>query len=44
MTNPEPAQHASEARETHLLTNNCYRDDAVRNAGQLRDLLAGHAG
>ena len=30
-----------EARETHLLMNNCYRDYAVRNAAQLRDLLAG---
>jgi uncharacterized protein YecE (DUF72 family) len=28
-----------EARETHLLMNNCYRDYAVRNAVQLRDLL-----
>jgi uncharacterized protein YecE (DUF72 family) len=31
---------AEEARETHLLMNNCYRDYAVRNAGELRDLLA----
>jgi len=38
------AEHASEARETHLLSNNCYRDYAVRNAAQLRDLLAQHAG
>jgi uncharacterized protein YecE (DUF72 family) len=38
------AEHASEARETHLLLNNCYRDYAVRNAAQLRDLLARHAG
>lgn len=30
---------ASEARETHLLMNNCYRDYAVRNAAELRDLL-----
>jgi uncharacterized protein YecE (DUF72 family) len=37
------AEHASEARETHLLMNNCYRDYSVRNAGQLRDLLARHA-
>jgi uncharacterized protein YecE (DUF72 family) len=31
---------ASEARETHLLMNNCYRDYSVRNAAELRDLLA----
>jgi uncharacterized protein YecE (DUF72 family) len=30
----------TEAREAHLLMNNCYRDYAVRNAAQLRDLLA----
>ena len=29
-----------EAGETHLLMNNCYRDYGVRNAAQLRDLLA----
>jgi uncharacterized protein YecE (DUF72 family) len=34
------ADHVSEAKETHLLMNNCYRDYAVRNAAQLRDLLA----
>jgi uncharacterized protein YecE (DUF72 family) len=34
------AEVALEARETHLLMNNCYRDYAVRNAAQLRDLLA----
>jgi uncharacterized protein YecE (DUF72 family) len=33
------AELAHEARETHLLMNNCYRDYAVRNAGELRDLL-----
>ena len=32
---------AGHARETHLLMNNCYRDYAVRNAAELRDLLAG---
>ena len=37
---PELAEHAHEARETHLLMNNCYRDYSVRNAGELRDLLA----
>ena len=31
---------AQAVRETHLLMNNCYRDYAVRNAGELRDLLA----
>jgi uncharacterized protein YecE (DUF72 family) len=34
------AEHAEEARETHLLMNNCYRDYAVRNAAELRDILA----
>jgi uncharacterized protein YecE (DUF72 family) len=38
------AEHAAEARETHLLMNNCYRDYSVRNAAQLRDLLARYAG
>jgi uncharacterized protein YecE (DUF72 family) len=37
-------EHSSEARETHLLMNNCYRDYAVRNAAQLRELLARYAG
>ena len=31
---------AGEARESHLLMNNCYRDYGVSNAAQLRDLLA----
>ena len=30
---------AAEARETHVLMNNCYRDFAVRNARELGDLL-----
>ena len=34
------AEHAEEARETHLLMNNCYRDYAVRNAAELREILA----
>jgi uncharacterized protein YecE (DUF72 family) len=34
------AELAPEAREAHLLMNNCYRDYAVRNADELRDLLA----
>jgi uncharacterized protein YecE (DUF72 family) len=38
------AEHASEARETHLLMNNCYSNYAVRNAAELRDLLAGYSG
>jgi uncharacterized protein YecE (DUF72 family) len=33
------AEVAEEARESHLLMNNCYRDYGVRNAAQLRDLL-----
>jgi uncharacterized protein YecE (DUF72 family) len=37
---PPIAEHAREARETHLLMNNCYRDYSVRNAAELRDLLA----
>ena len=32
---------ASAAREVHVLMNNCYRDDAVVNAGQLAGMLAG---
>ena len=37
---PPIAELARDARETHLLMNNCYRDYAVRNADELRDLLA----
>ena len=37
---PAIAEHAAEARETHMLMNNCYRDYSVRNAATLRDLLA----
>jgi uncharacterized protein YecE (DUF72 family) len=33
------AELTQEARETHLLMNNCYRDYSVRNAADLRDLL-----
>jgi uncharacterized protein YecE (DUF72 family) len=40
---PRIAEIVPEARETHLLMNNCYRDYAVRNAAQLRDLLARYA-
>jgi uncharacterized protein YecE (DUF72 family) len=38
------AEVAVEARETHLLMNNCYRDYAVRNAAGLRDLVARFSG
>jgi uncharacterized protein YecE (DUF72 family) len=43
---PPVAETALQAREAHLLMNNCYRDYAVRNAAELRDLLAelGHPG
>jgi uncharacterized protein YecE (DUF72 family) len=37
---PPIVEHAREARETHLLMNNCYRDYSVRNATDLRDLIA----
>jgi uncharacterized protein YecE (DUF72 family) len=33
------AEVAGEARESHLLMNNCYRDYGVDNAAHLRDLL-----
>ncbi len=36
----EIVPHVEEARETHLLMNNCYRDYSVRNAAELRDLIA----
>jgi uncharacterized protein YecE (DUF72 family) len=41
---PPIAEQAAEARETHLLMNNCYRDYSVRNAAQLRDLLGRYSG
>jgi uncharacterized protein YecE (DUF72 family) len=37
---PQLADAASQARETHLLMNNCYRDYGVRNAAQLRELIS----
>lgn len=37
------AEVARDAAETHLLMNNCYRDYGVRNAAELRDLLARYA-
>ncbi len=36
---PRIEDMASQARETHVLMNNCYRDFAVRNARELGDLL-----
>jgi uncharacterized protein YecE (DUF72 family) len=41
---PPLAETAEQAREAHLLMNNCYRDYAVRNAAELRDLLSRYAG
>jgi uncharacterized protein YecE (DUF72 family) len=38
------AEHVEEARESHLLMNNCYRDYSVRNAADLRDLIARFVG
>jgi uncharacterized protein YecE (DUF72 family) len=35
---------AQEARESHMLMNNCYRDYAVRNAAQLREEIARRLG
>ena len=34
------AEHVADARATHVLMNNCYRDYSVRNAAEIRDLLA----
>jgi uncharacterized protein YecE (DUF72 family) len=34
------AEYVLKARESHLLVNNCYRDYSVRNASDLRDLIA----
>lgn len=36
---PKVEELASEARETHVVFNNCYRDYAVNNARQLGSLL-----
>jgi uncharacterized protein YecE (DUF72 family) len=41
---PDVAVAVQSARESHLLMNNCYRDYSVRNAGELRDLLARRLG
>jgi uncharacterized protein YecE (DUF72 family) len=37
---PSLADAAGDAKESHFLMNNCYRDYAVQNAAELRDLLA----
>jgi uncharacterized protein YecE (DUF72 family) len=37
------AELVTEARETHLLMNNCYRDYSVRNAAELRALIGRYA-
>ena len=38
---PKVHELAASADEVHLLMNNCYRDDAVVNAAELAELLAG---
>jgi uncharacterized protein YecE (DUF72 family) len=38
------AELAGEADESHMLMNNCYRDFAVRNAAELRDLISRRIG
>jgi uncharacterized protein YecE (DUF72 family) len=41
---PPVAEAVEQAAESHLLMNNCYRDYSVRNAAELRDLLAQYTG
>ena len=36
---PKIKDLSQQARETHVLMNNCYRDYAVNNARELRSLL-----
>ena len=36
---PKVEELSRQARETHVLMNNCYRDFAVRNARELGDML-----
>jgi uncharacterized protein YecE (DUF72 family) len=36
---PKIKELSEQARETHVLMNNCYRDYAVNNARELRSLL-----
>jgi uncharacterized protein YecE (DUF72 family) len=38
---PRIHEMAASARTVHVLMNNCYRDDAVINAADLAELLAG---
>ena len=35
---------AGEAREVHVLMNNCYQDNGVRNAEDMTELLLRAAG
>jgi hypothetical protein len=44
LTNIAIAEVVREARESHLLMNNCYGDYAVGNAAQFRDLVNRHIG
>ena len=37
---PKVEHLTEQAREVHVLMNNCYRDQAVTNAAQLADLLS----
>jgi len=39
---PRIARLSKEAKRTHVLMNNCYRDYAQRNAKELADLLGGN--
>jgi uncharacterized protein YecE (DUF72 family) len=41
---PSVRELAGEARQVHVLMNNCYEDYGVRNAAQIATLLAGSAG
>jgi uncharacterized protein YecE (DUF72 family) len=36
---PRIEQLAAQARETHVIMNNCYRDYAVKSARQMASLL-----
>ena len=36
---PRVKELASDAREVHVLTNNCHRDYSVRNAKQIGEML-----
>ena len=36
---PKVAQLGAEAKQTHVLMNNCYRDHAQRNARELAEML-----